>query len=164
MVNVNPTLLVIILSINGLNSPSKRHRLAERIKNKIWFNYILSTGDTLYLLKNFFLMWTIFKVFIEFVTILLMFCFGFFGCEACGILAPWPGNEPAPLALEGEVSTTGPPGKSLQEIHFGLKDTNRLKVKNGGFPGGAVVKTLPANAGDTGSSPGPGRSHMLQSN
>ena len=33
-----------------------------------------------------------------------------------------------------------------------------------GFPGGAVVKNLPANAGDTGSSPGPGRSHMLQSN
>ena len=32
------------------------------------------------------------------------------------------------------------------------------------FPGGAVVKNPPANAGDTGSSPGPGRSHMLQSN
>ena len=30
------------------------------------------------------------------------------------------------------------------------------------FPGGAVVKNLPANAGDTGSSPGLGRSHMLQ--
>ena len=33
-----------------------------------------------------------------------------------------------------------------------------------GFPGGAVVKNLPANAGDTGSSHGPGRSHMLRSN
>ena len=32
------------------------------------------------------------------------------------------------------------------------------------FPGGAVVKNLPANAGDTGSSPGPGKSHMLRSN
>ena len=32
------------------------------------------------------------------------------------------------------------------------------------FPGGAVVKNLPANAGDVGSSPGPGRSHMLRSN
>ena len=29
-----------------------------------------------------------------------------------------------------------------------------------GFPGGSVVKNPPANAGDTGSSPGPGRSHM----
>ena len=32
------------------------------------------------------------------------------------------------------------------------------------FPGGAVVKNLPANAGDTGSSPGPGRSHVPWSN
>ena len=32
------------------------------------------------------------------------------------------------------------------------------------FPGGAVVKNLPANAGDMGSSPGPGRSHMPRSN
>ena len=32
------------------------------------------------------------------------------------------------------------------------------------FPGGAVVKNPPANTGDTGSSPGPGRSHMLRSN
>ena len=39
--------------------------------------------------------------------------FWFFGHEACGILAPWPGIEPAPPALEGEVLTTGPPGKSL---------------------------------------------------
>ena len=29
-----------------------------------------------------------------------------------------------------------------------------------GFPGGAVVENLPANAGDTGSSPGLGRSHI----
>ena len=33
-----------------------------------------------------------------------------------------------------------------------------------GFPGGAVVKNPPANVGDTGSSSGPGRSHMLWSN
>ena len=35
---------------------------------------------------------------------------------------------------------------------------------NMGFPGGAVVGNLPANAGDTGSSPGLGGSHMLRSN
>ena len=33
-----------------------------------------------------------------------------------------------------------------------------------GFPGGAVVDSLPANAGDAGSSPGLGRSHMPRSN
>ena len=32
------------------------------------------------------------------------------------------------------------------------------------FPGGAVVKNPPTNAGDTGWSPGPGRSHMPLSN
>ena len=36
--------------------------------------------------------------------------------------------------------------------------------KHQGFPGGAVVGSLPVNAGDTGSSPGPGRSHMPRSN
>ena len=35
-----------------------------------------------------------------------------------------------------------------------------LKIRNKGFPGGTVVKNLPANAGDMGSIPGPGRSHM----
>lgn len=37
-----------------------------------------------------------------------------FGHEACGILVPQPGIEPEPPALEGEVLTTEPPGKSLQ--------------------------------------------------
>ena len=32
------------------------------------------------------------------------------------------------------------------------------------FPHGAVVGNLPANAGDTGSIPGPGRSYMPRSN
>ena len=39
-----------------------------------------------------------------------------------------------------------------------------LKLKKRGFPGGAVVENLPANAGETGSSPGLGRSHMPWSN
>ena len=37
------------------------------------------------------------------------------------------------------------------------------KRERKGFPGGSVVKSLPANAGDTGSSPGLGRSHMPRS-
>ena len=39
-----------------------------------------------------------------------------------------------------------------------------LRVDSLGFPGGAVVESLPANAGDTGSSPGLGGSHMPRSN
>ena len=53
-----------------------------------------------------------FKVFIEFVTVLLLlFMFWLFGHEACGISAPQEGIEPSLPALEGEISTTGPPGK-----------------------------------------------------
>ena len=40
----------------------------------------------------------------------------------------------------------------------------QIKTKMRGFPGGAVVENLPANAGDTGSIPGLGRSHMPWSN
>ena len=55
-----------------------------------------------------------FLVFITFVTILLLFCVLFcFGCKACRILSPWPGIKPAPAALEGEVLTTWPTGKSI---------------------------------------------------
>ena len=43
-----------------------------------------------------------------------------------------------------------------ETLHRNKKYTYR------GFPGGAVVESLPANAGDTGSSPGLGRSHMLR--
>ena len=42
--------------------------------------------------------------------------------------------------------------------------TTTTKNSKGGFPGGAVVESLPANAGHKGSSPGPGRSHMPRSN
>ena len=64
-------------------------------------------------------MWTrvhILKVFIEFVTILvlLFFMFCFSGCETCRILAPRPGIEPAPPVFEGKVLTTSLPRKSLK--------------------------------------------------
>ena len=46
-----------------------------------------------------------------------------------------------------------------------LRDHKFLLFKaTQGFPGGAVIKNPPANAGDTDSSPGPGRSHMPWSN
>ena len=47
---------------------------------------------------------------------------------------------------------------SLVLTYDGIK-----KESSRGFPGGAVVENLPTYAGDTGSSPGPGRSHMPQS-
>ena len=65
------------------------------------------------LFLRFFLMWTIFKVFIEFVTLYCScFMFWLFVRKACGILPPLPGTEPAPPALE-EILTTELPGKFL---------------------------------------------------
>ena len=59
-----------------------------------------------YLFKIFLLMWTIFKGFVEFVMILILFYVLVFGLEACGIVAPQPGIEPTPYALKGEILTT----------------------------------------------------------
>ena len=46
----------------------------------------------------------------------------------------------------------------------GCSDVKLILKITLGFPGGAVVENLPADAGDTGSSPGLGRSHMPRSN
>ena len=35
-----------------------------------------------------------------------------------------------------------------------------FKLKNEGFPSSSMVKNLPADAGDMGSNPEPGRSHV----
>ena len=40
--------------------------------------------------------------------------FFFFGCQTCGVLAPWPGIEPASLCTGSWSSSPGPPGKSLE--------------------------------------------------
>ena len=40
----------------------------------------------------------------------------------------------------------------------------KMKIQPKVFPGGAVVENPPASAGDMGSSPGPGGSHMPWSN
>ena len=71
-------------------------------------------------------MWVIFKVFIEFVTILVLFYILFFGHKGCGILTPGPGIKPSSPALEGEFLATGPPGKSQKPL---LKDTLYLQIK-----------------------------------
>ena len=36
----------------------------------------------------------------------------------CGVLVPRPGIKPASLALVGRCLTTGPPGKSLNDLLF----------------------------------------------
>ena len=53
--------------------------------------------------------------------------------------------------------------KPIMNVCSSSASTSISREKQGGFPGGAVVGNLPANAGDTGSSPVLGRSHMLRS-
>ena len=55
--------------------------------------------------------------------------------------------------------------KRVEMISIIFSDHNsmKLKINHRDFPGGAVVKNPPANAGDLGSIPSPGRSHMLRS-
>ena len=45
-----------------------------------------------------------------------------------------------------------------------VKEEHILNKRQRDFAGGTVVKNPPANAGDMGSIPGPGRSHMPRSN
>ena len=52
--------------------------------------------------------------------------------------------------------------KTLENIRE--TSTPPIKRPSRDFPGGTVVKNLSANAGDTGSIPSPGRSHMPRSN
>ena len=62
------------------------------------------------------------------------------------------GKNPLDQTNEEEIG-------SLPEKEFRVMTVRMIQ----GFPGGAVVENLPANAGDTGSSPGLGGSHMLRS-
>ena len=69
-----------------------------------------------------------------------------------------------------QMLTQGPWGESPTTGTMERLRTQTLKLGTWiqiaalwGFPGGTVVENLPANAGDTGSSPGLGRSHMPRS-
>ena len=60
-------------------------------------------------------------------------------------------------------SKAGTPPSSSLKIH--VKKTSKLRsAKTLDFPGGSVVRNLPANAGHVGPTPGPGGVHMLPSN
>ncbi|KAJ8781231.1 hypothetical protein J1605_011215 [Eschrichtius robustus] len=71
--------------------------------------------------------------------------------------------------LQSHITTQTPIIRGLVKLQYDQvmeDDTKAIKNDNNitDFPGGAVVKNPPAKAGDTGSSPDPGRSHMPQSN
>ena len=65
------------------------------------------------LFSKIFLMWTIFEVFIEFITICLLFCVLDFWPEAYGILAPQAGIKRVLLASKDDILATELPEKFL---------------------------------------------------
>ena len=67
-------------------------------------------------------------------------------------------NSQTPL-----ISIYGSPKGTIGLRNLCARNRELSKAIRGGFPGGAVVGSLPANAGNIGSSPDLGRSHMLQS-
>ena len=62
--------------------------------------------------------------------------------------------EKAKVASKGEAKRLKP----INQMYKGKQDRRKNHVHGvGGFPGGSVVKNLPASAGDAGSIPGSGR-------
>ena len=82
---------------------------------------------------------------------------------------------PCDVFVAFKITYMGPSIAAIRRTHtvvdnWALVDVGELSSSSPnkkvglGFPGGAVVENLPANAGDTGLSPGLGRSHMPRSN
>ena len=97
-------LFLLVVMVGGRGSDSSNSRPVY------FFKRLFNVDHFIYFFISFF------KVFIDSVTSVL--CFGFFGPKACGMLAPWPGIELVPSALEGKVLTTGLPGKSTTLCHL----------------------------------------------
>ena len=87
--------------------------LSSRLPHSLELNiFNLSVVTFFFFLRFFFWYGPVLESLLNLLQYCFCFMFWFFGREACGLLAPWPGIEPARSALEGEVLTTGPPGKS----------------------------------------------------
>ena len=66
---------------------------------------------------------------------------------------PDPGIEPGSPALQADFLPTELSGNPGEKFFCVCVLKRHLWIKERGFPGGSVVKNLPANAGDKGSIP-----------
>ena len=110
------------------------------------------------LIHNFFLAYFFKKFlcgpFLKSLLSLLKYCFcfifWFLGYESGRTLSPRSGIKPTPLALEGEVLTTGPPGKFLFLAYLWL-NLQKAKIEEGGThssrPSSHTEPLLPYNNG-----------------
>ena len=87
-----------------MKSLGKRHVLKQKVirESSTWWQSWKLCPFFFKKKKKRLFIWAIFTLFIEFVTILLLFYVLVFGQKACGILVPQPAVEPAPPALEGK--------------------------------------------------------------
>ena len=95
---IQPLLTFLCCLLNFPWPTSKNYRFSHLLFFKVFF---------------FFFMWTIFKSWIEFVTILLLFYVLVFWLWVMWDISLQSGIKPTALAFEGQVLTTGSPGKSL---------------------------------------------------
>ena len=119
---------IITLNVNGLNAPTKRHRLAEWIRKQD--PYICCLQETHIRPRD------------------------TYRLKVKGWKKIFHAN--------GNQKKAGVAIFISDKIHFKIKTVTRDKERN--FLGGAVVRNPPANAGNTCSIPGLGRSHMPWSN
>ena len=88
---------------------------------------------------------------------------GLHATKLCAVKFKPQAINPHTLRLQANFSPEGFKG----EVKGGLQMPGCVHLQQQihvwGFPGGAVVENLPANAGVTGSSPGLGRSHVPRS-
>ena len=120
---------ITTLNVNGLNAPTKRHRLAEWLQKQDL--YICCLQETHFRPRN------------------------TYRLKVRGWKKIFHAN--------GNQKKAGVAILIADKIDFKIDYYKRQRRTLQGFPGGAVVENLPANAGDTGSSPGLGRSHMPRS-
>ena len=85
--------------------------MCERLWNFIW-------KSLKNILKYLFWCGLFFKSLLSLLHYCVCFMLGFYGPEACGILATQPGIEGTAPAVEGEVLTPESPGKSLRFFFF----------------------------------------------
>ena len=78
----------------------------------------LEVTEYVFIKKNFFWCGPFLKSLLNLLEYCFCFMFWFSNRKVYGTPAPRPGIEPASFALEGEVLTTGLPGKSLEVTEY----------------------------------------------
>ena len=160
---------IITLNVNGLNAPTKRHRLAEWIQKQD--PYICCLQETHFRLRDTYRLkvrgWK--KIFHangnQKKAVVAMLISDKIDFRIKNVTRD---KERHYIMIKGSIQEEDITILNIYAPNIGAPQYTRQmltakKEEIGGFPGGAVVESLPADAGDTGSSPGLGGSRMPRS-